>query len=114
MAEDWERRLAALWATLDQRAEDDFLAEIDRLTAELPAGSAVATFERAAAFDSTGHSDRAVPLYRAALAAGLDGERRRRATIAPPPALPALTGQLRPRTRRTRPRALARRRRSDR
>ena len=81
MAGDWERRLAELWATLDERAEDDFLAEIDRLAAELPAGSAVAAFERAAAFDSTGHSDRAVPLYEAALAAGLDGERRRRATI---------------------------------
>jgi tetratricopeptide (TPR) repeat protein len=38
-------------------------------------------FERAAAFDSTGHSDRAVPLYREALDRGLTGERRRRAVI---------------------------------
>ena len=38
-------------------------------------------FERGAAQDSTGHPDRAVALYRAALNAGLTGQRRRRATI---------------------------------
>jgi hypothetical protein len=38
-------------------------------------------FERAGAFDSTGHSDLAVPLYRQALELGLHGERRRRAVI---------------------------------
>jgi hypothetical protein len=38
-------------------------------------------FERAAALDSTGHSDLAVPLYRQALSLGLPGIRRRRATI---------------------------------
>ena len=78
---DWERRLAKLWSGLDEMDEREFLAGIDRLAAELPADSGVAAFERAAAFDSTGHSDRAVPLYRQALALGLDGLRRRRATI---------------------------------
>jgi len=34
---------------------------------------------QSAAFDATGHSDRAVPLYREALERGLSGERRRRA-----------------------------------
>jgi Tetratrico peptide repeat len=77
----WEQRNAALWATLDDRAEDDFLAAIDELSAELPAGDPVAAFERGAARDSTGHPDQAVPLYREALAAGLSGLRRRRATI---------------------------------
>jgi len=38
-------------------------------------------FERAAAQDSTGHADLAVPLYREALQQGLTGERRRRAVI---------------------------------
>ncbi|MGL4575263.1 MAG: tetratricopeptide repeat protein [Burkholderiaceae bacterium] len=47
----------------------------------MPAQDAAALFERACAQDSTGHSDRAVPLYRAALAAGLSGIRRRRAVI---------------------------------
>jgi hypothetical protein len=78
---DWERRVAELWAQFDTFDESDFVARIDALAAELPAGSAIASFERAGAFDSTGHSDRAVPLYSAALDAGLTGERRRRAVI---------------------------------
>jgi thioredoxin-like negative regulator of GroEL len=78
---DWERRLADAWASIDQHDEPEFRALIERLAAELPAGSAAGLFERAAAFDSTGHSDLAVPLYRQALAGGLSGERRRRAVI---------------------------------
>ena len=54
---------------------------MDHLLAELPANSAVATFEHAASLDSTGHSDLAVPLYQHALELGLEGERRRRAVI---------------------------------
>ena len=77
----WERRLAALWAALDAYDSGDFVAQIESLTAELPRGSAIGLFERASAQDSTGHPDAAVPLYRAALAAGLTGLRRRRATI---------------------------------
>jgi tetratricopeptide (TPR) repeat protein len=76
---DAEQRLAELWEGLDELDEDDFLARMNALTAELP--PAVAAFERASAFDSTGHSDRAVPLYREALELGLEGIRRRRATI---------------------------------
>jgi tetratricopeptide (TPR) repeat protein len=79
--EAWEQRLAEAWASLDDHTEDDFRALIDSLAAELPQGSAIGLFERAAAFDSTGHSDRAVPLYREALDRGLTGERRRRAVI---------------------------------
>jgi tetratricopeptide (TPR) repeat protein len=78
---DWERRVAHAWASIDQLSEADFLALIEQLAAELPADSAVGAFERASSFDSTGHSDRAVPLYRRALAIGLTGERRRRAVI---------------------------------
>jgi tetratricopeptide repeat protein len=78
---DWERRVADAWASIDQLSEADFLALIEQLAAELPADSAVAAFERACSFDSTGHPDRAVPLYRRALEIGLTGERRRRAVI---------------------------------
>jgi hypothetical protein len=78
---DWERRVADAWASIDQRDEAEFLALIERLAAEQPPDSGVGLFERAAAFDSTGHSDLAVPLYRQALERGLDGERRRRAVI---------------------------------
>jgi Tetratrico peptide repeat len=78
---EWEQRLSDLWASIDDHSEEDFLARMDELTAELSADSAVAAFERAASLDSTGHSDLAVPLYRQALEFGLEGERRRRAVI---------------------------------
>ena len=78
---DWERREAALWAAIEDHEPQEFRAKVDALAAELPPDSAVAPFERACAFDSTGHPDEAVPLYRQALELGLEGERRRRATI---------------------------------
>lgn len=78
---DWERRSDALWASLDELPEEDFVAKIEALVAELPPGSAIGLFERACAFDSTGHSDLAVPLYSQALEGGLTGERHRRAVI---------------------------------
>ncbi|WP_097255063.1 tetratricopeptide repeat protein [Streptomyces sp. Ag109_G2-15] len=82
--QDWEDRLTAAWATFDDYAEEDaadFRAAIDKLVAELPEGSPLGPFEQACAWDSTGHSDQAVPLYREALARGLDGHKGRRAKI---------------------------------
>lgn len=55
----WEKRISGVWADIDDYEETAFVTLID----------------------STGHSDQAVPLYRAALEAGLEGERRRRAVI---------------------------------
>ncbi|MFF0184015.1 tetratricopeptide repeat protein [Streptomyces sp. NPDC005244] len=84
MTEDWEERTAAAWATFDSYEEEreaDFRAVIDLLVAELPADSPLGPFEQACAWDSTGHSDRAVPLYREALARGLSGYKGRRARI---------------------------------
>lgn len=78
---DWEQRVSEAWASIDQRTETEFLALIETLAAELPPDSSIGLFERAAALDSTGHSDLAVPLYRRALDHGLEGERRRRAVI---------------------------------
>jgi hypothetical protein len=72
-------RLTAAWESMDSYGEEEFRALIDSLVAGAP--PAVADFERASAWDSTGHPDEAVPLYRSALAAGLTGLRRRRATI---------------------------------
>jgi hypothetical protein len=68
---DWEQRLADAWASIDQLSDEQFLALIERLTAELPTDSGVGLFERAASLDSTGHADLAVPLYRQALQQGL-------------------------------------------
>jgi hypothetical protein len=81
VTESWEKRVAELWRTLDDHEPEEFVARLNALVAELPAGSAIGLFELGAAQDSTGHSDLAVPLYRAALKAGLTGLRRRRATI---------------------------------
>ena len=78
---DWESRVADLWASMDALGEETFLSRVEELCAELPPDNPVALFERAASLDSTGHSDLAVPLYRRALELGLQGERRRRAVI---------------------------------
>lgn len=78
---DWEKRVAELWAAIDELGEDDFLRRMEALAAELPPGNPTGIFERAASLDSTGHSDLAAPLYREALARGLAGQRRRRAVI---------------------------------
>lgn len=78
---EWERRLSARWASIDDHTESEFLNQMEQLLAELPADSAVAVFERAGSLDSTGHSDLAVPLYRQAIKLGLGGERRRCAVI---------------------------------
>ncbi|MGC5035478.1 tetratricopeptide repeat protein [Streptomyces sp. DT190] len=76
MNQDWEDRVAALWARFDDYAETEedearFRADVDALVAELPEGGPLGPFEQACAWDSTGHSDRAVPLYRQALDRGL-------------------------------------------
>jgi tetratricopeptide (TPR) repeat protein len=78
---NWEQRLAELWAAFDTYEAPVFLARIDAITAELPHNHAIAFFERGAARDSCGFPELAVPLYQAALAAGLAGLRRRRAQI---------------------------------
>jgi hypothetical protein len=71
-----------VWASFDLYADEaEFRALVDKLVAELPESSAVAEFERACAFESTGAPDQAIPLYRKALASGIAGIRRRRAVI---------------------------------
>ncbi|WP_129312099.1 tetratricopeptide repeat protein [Streptomyces sp. L2] len=83
---DWEDREAAAWAAFEdgeypEERAAQFRALVDGLVAELPDDSPLGPFERACAWDSTGHSDQAAPLYREALARGLDGYRGRRAKI---------------------------------
>jgi tetratricopeptide (TPR) repeat protein len=80
---DWEQRIDRAWASIDdyEDRDEEFRTLIDELASQLPAGNPRAAFERACAWDSTGHSDRAVPLYREALDGGLSGYLRRRAVI---------------------------------
>ncbi|MER5192848.1 tetratricopeptide repeat protein [Streptomyces sp. NPDC002884] len=79
--------MTAAWAGFDEYPQEraaEFRAVIDELVAELPEDSPLGPFERACAWDSTGHSDRAAPLYRDALARGLSevsGYKGRRAKI---------------------------------
>ncbi|MFG2646583.1 tetratricopeptide repeat protein [Streptomyces sp. NPDC048436] len=79
----WEKQVAEAWAGFERGEAEgaEFRALIDQLVEALPEGNPVHPFERACAFDSTGHSDRAVPLYREALEKGLEGYRRRRTVI---------------------------------
>lgn len=77
----WEQRLAKHWAGFGQMDAKAFVERLDALAGELPAGDPIGLFERASAQDSLGHEASAEPLYRHALAGGLTGTRRRRATI---------------------------------
>jgi tetratricopeptide (TPR) repeat protein len=76
---DWEEQVDPLWASFDELDEATFLARMEELAQRLP--PQLAAFERASAFDSTGHEEEAVSLYEEALALGLDPLRRRRAVI---------------------------------
>lgn len=78
---EWDGRVAALWAQINELEEEVFRSAHVLLLAELSADSSVATFERAALHDSFGWPDLAIPLYIEAIAAGVPGERRRRAVI---------------------------------
>ncbi|ADD42613.1 tetratricopeptide repeat protein [Stackebrandtia nassauensis] len=78
---EWEKRNDELWAAIDEYEPEVFVALVDEHAAKVPKGTGIAAFERACSFDSTGHSDKAVPLYREALENGLTGIRRRRAVI---------------------------------
>ncbi|NUR32249.1 MAG: tetratricopeptide repeat protein [Catenulispora sp.] len=79
---DVNRRVAALFAAIDDHQEAAFLEAVDALADELPENDADGLFHRASARDSWGHSDLAAPLYRRALdIGGLTGENRRRAVI---------------------------------
>ncbi len=80
-ADPWEVRLAELWASLPEQKTARFRDKMQELVSELPEGDAVGLFELGCSQDSTGQPALAVPLYRSALAAGLSGLRRRRATI---------------------------------
>ncbi|MFZ4895656.1 tetratricopeptide repeat protein [Plantibacter sp. Mn2098] len=78
---EWESRIAAVWEAAVDGDEFETITLIDALVAERPAGDAAGLFEAAGARDSAGLEAEAEPLYRAALAAGLDDDRRPQAVI---------------------------------
>lgn len=80
---DWEERVRQLWLRFRSGAltEDALIPAVDAIAAERSEDDAAALFERASARDSVGLEADADVLYRRALAAGLDADRRARATI---------------------------------
>ena len=81
MTQSWDSRVAAVWAAAEELSDEAVLAGIEALVSERGADDAAALFEAASARDYLGRETLAEPLYRAAIAAGLDGERHPQAVI---------------------------------
>jgi tetratricopeptide (TPR) repeat protein len=77
----WDERVALVWASAEELDDDTVLARIDALAAERGEADAAAAFEAAGVRDYLGREADAEPLYRRALALGLDDIRRPQATI---------------------------------
>ncbi|AZB08119.1 hypothetical protein EG344_04240 [Chryseobacterium sp. G0162] len=81
MNENWEFQLQAIWQKLGTINNEEFIQQLKDHILLLVDSQAIADFEMACAFDSTGYEKEAEPLYRRALDLGLSGLRRRRARI---------------------------------
>lgn len=73
--------IAAFWRAADDERPDQMRAELERILELRPEDDARALFERASLHDFLGEEAEAVPLYRAALDAGLAAPWRTQATI---------------------------------
>ncbi|UOQ56326.1 tetratricopeptide repeat protein [Leucobacter allii] len=81
MTGSWEARIDAYWATADDARPEEALREMRALVSERPADDPDALYEWASVHDFLGREREAVPLYEAALRAGLAGDRERQAVI---------------------------------
>jgi tetratricopeptide (TPR) repeat protein len=81
VTEFWQARVAEFWQRADDTSPDRMLAVMRELVGERPDGDPEALYEWASVHDFLGREVEAVPLYRAALDAGLDGARRSRAVV---------------------------------
>lgn len=81
MDDDWQQRVAAVWAAADDLGEQGTVEAIDALVAERPADDPVALFEAGGARDFAGREAEAEPFYRAALVGGLGEPERGQAVI---------------------------------
>lgn len=73
-----------VWEGADGMSDEEVVAAIDAFAVLRPGGDPSALYERASARDYAGLEAHAEPLYRRALDAGLDEERRPRAIISWP------------------------------
>lgn len=81
MDNSWQQQVASVWATADDLGEAGVVAAIDALVAQRGEADATALFEAASARDYAGLEPEAEPLYRRAVALGLDEPERGRAVI---------------------------------
>jgi tetratricopeptide (TPR) repeat protein len=77
----WDARVEAYWEDADRTRPEAMIAAMRELVAERSEGDPDALYEWASAHDFLGREAEAIPLYRAALDAGLDGPRRQQAVI---------------------------------
>ncbi|MGA0566200.1 tetratricopeptide repeat protein [Rathayibacter sp. KR2-224] len=76
---DWDEQFAVIWAD-EELTDDERVERIDSL-AFAWGDNAVVLFHRAGARDAAGREEEAEPLYRRALALGLDDEHRVQAVV---------------------------------
>jgi hypothetical protein len=79
--ESWDERIRSFWASADVGEADATLNAMKGLVDERPAADPDALYEWASVHDFLGREAEAVPLYKAALEAGLAGERQPQAVI---------------------------------
>lgn len=79
--QDWETDVRTVWEAAANLSDEEVVAAIDALADLRPDGDPAAVYEQASARDYAGLEGDAEPLYRRALDAGLDEERRPRAVI---------------------------------
>lgn len=77
----WHERIAAFWRDADDERPEAMRDALDLLLRERNADDAEVLFERASLHDFLGEEERAIPLYRGALAAGLASPQRTQALI---------------------------------
>ena len=78
---DIDRQITALWADFDSHPSGVFRARMKAVLQQLPSDLPVVLYERASVHDALDEPEKAVELYRQALAVGLEGHRRRCAVI---------------------------------
>lgn len=81
MTTDWNDRIAAFWSSADEAEPDLVLLRMRALVEERPADDPRALSEWASVQDFLGREAAAIPLYRAALAGGLDAEHEAQAVV---------------------------------
>jgi tetratricopeptide (TPR) repeat protein len=81
VSESWENSVSALWASATTVGPGELVARMDALLADLPTTDPRAAFEGASARDYADREAEAAPLYKRALALGLEEPYRARAVI---------------------------------